>query len=76
MLNMYFDWLVKHKITNTEIIKGEFIQRFFKWFAEVVKEVDQPGVGALGVANIIYNDPIELGVLKNEPKKRIKNKEF
>lgn len=66
MLNGYFDWIVKHKVTDPKLIKGEFVQRFFKWFAEVIKEVDKPGVGYMGVQNIEYNDPIELGIQRNE----------
>jgi len=39
------DWMIKEKISDYETLKGYYIQKFFKWFAEVLKEVDQPGSG-------------------------------
>jgi len=39
------DWMFDNKIRDYEKLKGEYINKFFKWFAEVLKEVDQPGTG-------------------------------
>lgn len=41
----YLDWVFSKKITNHKTLKDEYIQRFFKWFAEILKEVDTPGSG-------------------------------
>jgi len=39
------DWMVQNNIKDVEKLKGEYMQKYFKWFAEVLKEVDKPGSG-------------------------------
>jgi len=39
------NWMIENKVKDYEKLKGEYIQKFFKWFAEVLKEVDKPGSG-------------------------------
>jgi len=44
-LDETIDWMIEEKISDYETLKGYYVQKFFKWFAEVLKEVDQPGTG-------------------------------
>lgn len=43
LLDGTIDWMFEKKINKRADLKSEFIQRFFKWFSEVLKEVERPG---------------------------------
>eukprot|EP01116_Phalansterium_solitarium_P013791 TRINITY_DN31204_c0_g1_i1.p2 TRINITY_DN31204_c0_g1~~TRINITY_DN31204_c0_g1_i1.p2 ORF type:complete len:160 (-),score=44.86 TRINITY_DN31204_c0_g1_i1:72-551(-) len=43
LLDNTIKWMFDKKINKKQALKDEFIQRFFKWFSEVLKEVDRPG---------------------------------
>jgi hypothetical protein len=45
LIDSVLEWAVRRSMTDLNRVKGEFSQRFFKWFAEVLKEVDTPGSG-------------------------------
>jgi len=49
LLDGTIEWMFTKKVTNYKRVHDEFIQRFFKYFAEVMKELDKPGSGFAAV---------------------------
>jgi len=49
MIDGTITWMFENKVTKFKRLQDEFIQRFFKWFAEVLKEIDQPGAGLASI---------------------------
>ncbi len=45
MFDGLLQWIFSKKITSYKRIHDEFIQRFFKYYAEVLKEMEKPGAG-------------------------------
>jgi len=72
MIDGIIKWMMDGKVRDYEKLKGEFIQRFFKWFAEVLKEVDRPGSGFQTMQ--FGEDGFDPEVLKSMPKRPTQTK--
>jgi len=41
------DWMFENKVIDSKKLQGEFVQRFFKWYADVLKQWDTRNFSAL-----------------------------
>lgn len=48
-IDQIINWMFQQECTDYEKLKGEYIQLFFKWFGEVLREVDRPGTGYMNM---------------------------
>jgi len=47
VMNEIIQWMIENKNEKFDKLKEQYLPKFFKWFAEVLKEADRPGSGNL-----------------------------